>query len=136
MAFLIKTGDGAPASWQRGFTLLELLVVMAIIGTLLSLAVPHYFHSVEKTREAVLREDLKILRITLDRYYADAGAYPESLRYLVEQRYLRSIPEDPMTGSDQTWIVVPAADRAKGAVADIRSGATGRGLDGSLYREW
>lgn len=124
-----KTGSGA------GFTILELLVVMAIIGTLLSLAVPRYYNSVDKTREAVLRENLKTLRTTLDRYHADTGAYPETLQDLVERRYLRSIPEDPLTGSGQTWLVVPTP-RSGAGVGDVRSGAPGRGQDGRPYRDW
>lgn len=129
MASPTKTGKAG------GFTILELLVVMAIIGTLLSLAVPRYYNSVDKTREAVLRENLKTLRSTLDRYQADTGAYPATLQELVERRYLRSIPEDPLTGSDATW--QPIAEGAgKPGVADVRSGAGGHGLDGRPYREW
>lgn len=129
MAFRTKTGE-------RGFTILELLVVLAIIGTLLSLAAPRYFHSIEKGKESVLRENLAALRSTLDRYYADLGTYPASLDDLVERRYLRRIPDDPLTGSAATWILVPPADKAKGQVADVRSGAPGRGESGLPYREW
>lgn len=118
-----------------GFTILELLVVMAIIGTLLSLAVPRYYGSVEKTKEAVLRENLKTLRATLDRFHADTGAYPETLQELVARRYLRTIPEDPLTGSDQTWLIVPGP-QSKSSVGDVRSGAAGHGQDGRPYREW
>lgn len=119
-----------------GFTILELLVVLAIIGTLLSLAAPRYFGGIDKAKESVLRENLGVLRSTLDRYYADLGVYPQSLEELVGRRYLRRIPDDPMTGSAETWIVVEAADRNKGVVADVRSGASGRGADGSAYRDW
>jgi prepilin-type N-terminal cleavage/methylation domain-containing protein len=129
----MPTGPDTPR--RGGFTLLELLVVLAIIGTLLSLAAPSYYHSMDKTREAVLRGNLNVLRATLDRYYADAGVYPESLNELVERRYLRGIPEDPFTGSERTWVMVPAA-RGKGGVADVRSGADGRGADGRAYRDW
>lgn len=120
---------------QGGFTILELLVVLAIIGTLLSLAAPRYFRSIEKTKESVLRENLGVLRSTLDRYYADLGVYPEALDDLVSKRYLRRIPDDPMTGSP-SWVTVNAADKNKGVVADVRSAAQGTSIDGSAYREW
>lgn len=136
MASHTRSGKGARRRLTRGFTLLELLVVMTIIGTLLSLAAPRYYRSMDKAKEAVLREDLNVLRASLDRYYADVGVYPETLQDLVGRRYLRRIPEDPMTGSDTTWTIVPAANKAKGVVADIRSGAPGKSQDGSAYREW
>lgn len=120
----------------RGFTLLELLVVLTIIGTLLSLAAPRYFRSIETTKEAVLRENLTTLRSTLDRYYADIGVYPATLDDLVAKRYLRRIPDDPLTGSAATWLVVAAADKDKGVVADVKSGAPGKGHDGSDYKDW
>jgi general secretion pathway protein G len=110
-------------------------VVLAIIGTLLSLAAPRYFRSIEKTKESVLRENLGVLRATLDRYYADLGVYPQTLDDLVSKRYLRRIPEDPMTGS-ASWVIVAAADKNKGVVADVRSAAQGSSIDGSAYREW
>ncbi|AKU21521.1 type II secretion system GspH family protein [Massilia sp. MB5] len=120
----------------RGFTILELLVVMAIIGTLLSLAAPRYFRSMEKTKESVLRENLNVIRSTLDRYYSDMGVYPETLQELVDRRYLRKIPDDPLTGSDSSWSIVPAASREQGVVADVRSGSSARSSDGSAYRDW
>jgi general secretion pathway protein G len=120
----------------RGFTLLELLVVLAIIGTLLSLAAPRYFRSMEKAREAVLRENLGAIRATLDRFYADNGVYPASLDELVARRYLRQVPEDPLTGSATTWQVRSAAGAAQAVVADVRSGAPGKDHDGVAYREW
>lgn len=127
-----RTSNGRAA----GFTILELMVVLAIIGTLLSLAAPRYFRSIEKTKESVLRENLGALRSTLDRYYADLGVYPQSLDDLVEKRYLRHLPEDPMTGSATTWVVVACVDKEKGVVADVRSGAPGKSMDGSAYKEW
>ena len=111
-------------------------MVLTIIGTLLSLAAPRYFRSMEKTKEAVLRENLNTLRSTLDRYYSDIGVYPASLEELVAKRYLRRIPEDPLTGSAATWVVVAAKDKEQGAVVDIRSGAPGKGHDGVDYRLW
>ena len=120
----------------RGFTLIELLVVMAIIATLLTLAVPRYFHSVEKSKEAVLHEDLAQMRDSVQKYYADKDKYPERLDDLVRDKYLRKIPVDPITRSAATWIVVPPDDPDKGGVYDVRSGAPGKGLDGIPYAQW
>jgi general secretion pathway protein G len=119
-----------------GFTLIELLVVMAIIATLLSLAAPRYIGNVDKAKEAVLRENLASLRDSIDKYYADNGKYPASLDDLVSHKYLRRIPLDPVTDSDRTWIVVTPQDQQKGAVFDVRSGASGHARDGTAYRNW
>lgn len=121
---------------KTGFTLIELLVVMAVIALLLSIATPRYFSSVEKSREAVLRENLFLMREALDKYYGDNGAYPESLDTLVSRRYLRNVPLDPVTGESTTWIIVPPNDPVKGGVFDVKSGAPGTGRDGSEYRDW
>lgn len=120
---------------KGGFTLIELLVVLMIVGTLLSLAAPQYFSSIEKAKESVLRENLNTLRSTLDKYYSDTGMYPNSLSDLVEKRYLRRIPEDPITESDSTWILVPPIDK-KGAISDVKSGAQGSSDDGTAYEDW
>jgi general secretion pathway protein G len=124
------------ANRQSGFTLVELLVVIAIIATLLTLAVPRYFSSVEKSKEVVLKENLVMMRDSLQKYYSDKGKYPEKLEDLAKDRYLRRIPLDPITDSDATWIVVPPQDAAKGGVYDVQSGAPGRALDGTAYSEW
>jgi general secretion pathway protein G len=121
---------------RRGFTLIELLVVMAIIATLLSIAAPRYVGNVDKAKEAVLRENLASLRDSLDKYYADNGKYPASLDELVARKYLRKIPLDPVTDSNRTWVAIPPQDPQKGAVYDIRSGASARARDGSSYRDW
>ena len=124
------------ANRQSGFTLVELLVVIAIIATLLTLAVPRYFSSVEKSKEAVLKENLALMRDAVQKYYGDKGKYPEKLEDLAKDRYLRKIPVDPVTDSDTTWVVVPPQDAAKGGVYDVQSGAPGRALDGTAYSEW
>ena len=121
---------------RKGFTLIELLVVMAIIATLLTLVVPRYFRSVEKSKEAVLHENLATLRDLLDKHYADTGKYPENLQMLVAKKYLRSIPVDPVAGNAETWVSVPPENPEKGGVYDIRSGAPGKASDGTLYSEW
>lgn len=119
-----------------GFTLIELLVVLAVIATLLSLVAPHYIGSVDKAKETVLRENLATLRTTLDKYFADRGQYPETLDELVVERYLRSIPEDPITDSRTTWELLPPPEKIKGAVFDVKSSAPGLGRDGIAYRDW
>lgn len=121
---------------KAGFTLIELLVVMAVIALLLSLATPRYFGSVEKSREAVLRENLYLMREALDKYYGDNGAYPDTLDTLVSRRYLRNVPLDPVTGESTTWVTVPPDDPAKGGVFDVKSGAPGMARDGSEYKDW
>jgi general secretion pathway protein G len=120
----------------RGFTLIELLVVMAVLAVLLTLAVPRYFGSVEKSKEAVLRENLVLLRDSLDKFYTDNGKYPVALEDLVNKKYLRRVPVDPITESNITWIVIPPDDPDKGAIFDIKSGAPGTGSDGTSYRDW
>ncbi|MGZ8983683.1 MAG: type II secretion system protein [Methylotenera sp.] len=121
---------------REGFTLIELLVVMAIIAMLLTLAVPRYFGSVQRSKEAVLKQDLAQIRETLDKYYGDVGKYPDMLDDLVTRKYLRGIPLDPITDSESTWVIIPPEDADKGAVYDVHSGAEGNGADGSPYKEW
>lgn len=119
-----------------GFTLIELLVVLAVIATLLAIALPRYFSSLENSREAVLKQDLAVLRETLDRFYGDKGRYPDALEELVGARYLRNVPVDPMTESNATWVIVAPELPEMGAVYDVRSGAEGVARDGSEYRSW
>lgn len=121
---------------KSGFTLIELLVVMAIIALLLALAVPRYFGSVDRSKETVLKENLFLMRDTLQKYYSDKGKYPDDLTGLVSDKYLRKIPVDPITESDQTWRVVPPDDSSKGGVYDVHSGAQGSASDGTSYSEW
>ena len=120
----------------RGFTLIELLVVMAIIATLLTIAIPRYFHSVDRSKEAVLKQDLAVLRDAIDKFYGDTGKYPEALDDLVAKKYIRNIPVDPITESATTWVLVPPDNTAYGAVFDVKSGAPGNAQDGSAYSSW
>ncbi len=121
---------------STGFTLIELLVVMAIIATLLSIVSPRYFNSIDKAKETVLRQDLAIMRDAIDKFYSDMGTYPITLDELVERRYLRSIPVDPLTDSNETWIEMPPLNEEEEGVYDVRSGYNGQALDGSYYEEW
>ncbi|HEX8979144.1 MAG TPA: prepilin-type N-terminal cleavage/methylation domain-containing protein [Parasulfuritortus sp.] len=130
-ASLFSRRDG-----PTGFTLIELLVVMSIIALLLTIAVPYYFNSVRHSREAVLHEDLALMRDALDKRYGDTGRYPDALQDLVSRHYLRSIPVDPITGSATTWVVVPPEDPDQGGVYDVKSGAPGQGSNGQPYTDW
>lgn len=120
---------------KRGFTLIELLVVLAIVATLLTLAVPRYFQHVERSKEAVLKENLATVRDAIDKYHADTGTWPATLDALAERRYLRTVPVDPITERADTWLVMPPPDGETG-VYDLRSGAEGVALDGRPYVDW
>src|SRR4051812_37230313 len=100
----------------KGFTLIELLVVMAIIAVLLTIAVPRYMGNVAKANEAVLRENLFSVRDVLDKFHADTGRYPDTLDDLVTKKYLRKVPVDPVTGSTETWVIVPPGNPQNGGI--------------------
>lgn len=121
---------------QCAFTLIELIVVLAVIATLLTLALPRYFSSIDRSKEAVLKENLYQVRDALGKYYADKGKYPESIEVLTMDKYLRKLPIDPVTESTTTWIIVPPEDPRKGGVFDVKSGAAGRAADGTAFAEW
>ena len=121
---------------ERAFTLIELLIVMAIIGTLLTIAVPRYFRALEHARETVLRQDLTILREAIDKHYADLNEYPDVLAALVDKRYVRSLPVDPFTKAADTWTVVASDDPDHAGVRDVHSGAEGNGADGTALASW
>ena len=108
---------------EEGFTLIELLVVLAVIATLLTLAVPRYFGSIDKSKEAVLKENLFQMREAISRYHADKGKYPDTLEALASDRYLRKVPLDPVTDSAATWIVIAPPDPQKSGVYDVKSGS-------------
>ena len=133
MAHPIVTGRAL----RRGFTLIELLVVMAIIATLLSIAAPRYLRSLDDAREAALKSNLAQMREAIDHFHADRGSYPQALPELVEKRYLRAIPVDPITESTQTWQLLSApGDEPGSTIYDIRSGATGTSRLGEPYANW
>jgi general secretion pathway protein G len=116
-----------------GFTLIELLVVLAIIGLLLSVTVPRYFHVIDASKEKILVENLRITRDAIDKFYGDRGRYPDSIDELVEKKYLRALPFDPLTESDASWVVVPPDGDLVGNVYDIKSGAAGTDHDGRAF---
>jgi len=115
----------------RGFTMIELVIVMAMLGLLLSLALPQYMATLERGREQVLQSNLATMREAIDKFYGDRGRYPDSLEDLVTQRYLRAIPNDPYTESP-TWVVIAPRDTDKGGVIDVRSSLTD--IDGQPRR--
>ncbi|MBN3788932.1 type II secretion system protein [Burkholderia sp. Ac-20353] len=120
----------------NGFTLIELLVVMAIIAVLLTLAVPRYFQGIEASKETVLHENLRIMRETIDKFYADAGRYPDSLTELVDKKYLRAIPIDPVAGPTAEWKILPPDDPDQGKVYDVKSNAPGSDRHGTRYADY
>jgi general secretion pathway protein G len=128
-------------SRRRGFTLIELMIVLALIATLLTIALPRYFGSLERSKEAALKQTLATTRDAIDKFFADNGKYPESLPELVDKRYLRTLPLDPITESATTWTIVPAPEsvakaEVRGEVYDVRSGAEGIASDGRPYAEF
>lgn len=120
---------------SRAFTLIELLVVMAIVATLLALVAPKYFQHIDRSKETVLRQNLALVRDAIDKYSADRGHYPDTLDDLVEHKYLRRLPIDPVTDSTATWVLVPPDDRSQGRIADLHSGAPGKTSDGIPFSE-
>ena len=113
---------------KRGFTLVELMVVLTVIGLLLSIVVPDYVGRVKRAEETTLQQDLAVMRDALDKHYADSGKYPATLDELVVKRYLRAIPRDPIT-QNTAWQTVPPTDPQKGGVYDVHSSAKG-------YERW
>ncbi len=121
---------------SRGFTLIELLAVLAIVAVLLTLAMPRHVDRIDMAKEVVLRDNLRSTREVIDQFYGDRGRYPDSLQELVDKRYLRAVPTDPLTESDSTWQAINVPPGYKGQVYDIRSGAPGLGRNGVPYGQW
>ncbi|MCI0372628.1 MAG: type II secretion system GspH family protein [candidate division NC10 bacterium] len=123
---------------RRGFTFIEVLIVVTIIGILATIALPSFQLAVSKAKEAALKENLFILRDVIDQYYADQERYPPTLAELVEKRYLRRVPADPITGRDDSWAFAYATDEQgqENGIVDVRSGSEGVGLNGVPYKEW
>lgn len=126
---------------EAGFTLVELLVVLALISLLAGMAVVQYRNGVRHSEESVLRTDLFRIRDAIDQYYADKNRYPASLETLVSEGYMRKVPDDPISKSADTWQTVPAEPdpanpTAEPGIYDVKSGAQGTALDGSSYADW
>jgi general secretion pathway protein G len=142
MARNTRTGSARVAGrGSRGFTLVELLIVISLISILAAMGLVQYKNSVVSSREAVLRTDLFRMRDAIDQYYADKGKYPSALDSLVSDGYMRKVPEDPITKSADTWVTVPAEPdpnnpSAEPGIYDVKSGAQGTALDGSTYSDW
>ena len=121
-----------------GFTLIEILIVISIIGILITLAQPSFNRAVTAAKEATLKENLFVFRDVIDQYYADNAKYPESLNALVEKGYIRKIPKDPITDSAETWVLVPANDEQGQPVGiyDVKSGSDRTAHDGSRFSDW
>lgn len=121
--------------FKKGFTLIEMSVVVAIIGVLYATVVPMYGKTILKTKETALKQNLHVFRKTIDNYYKDHGKWPDNLEVLVEEGYIRSIPEDPVTGSAETWRTIPS-EPGEDNVYDVKSGSDEVGLDGKKYAEY
>ena len=130
--------NGRGEAHQRGFTLIELIVVFAILALLVSIAVPRYFAHIDRAKEAALKQNLSVMRDAIDKFYGDKGRYPSNLEEMVSQRYLRTVPVDPITENASTWVALPPPSdaEAKGEVYDVKSGADGQASDGTQYRDW
>lgn len=111
-------------------------MVLAIIAVMLTMALPKYFGQLDASKEAILRENLRLSREVLDHFYGDRGRYPESLQELVDRGYLRGLPHDPMTDSSDRWVLVPPPAEYKGSVYDLHSASDGIGKNGKAYAEW
>lgn len=126
---------------ERGFTLIEMLIVVTLIGIIAGIAAVQLRQTPQKAKESVLKEDLYVLRDVIDQYFADKGKYPDSLQTLVEEGYVRKIPFDPFTNSDTTWVTQQADTneddpQAAGGIIDVHSGSDGTAIDGSRYSDW
>ena len=125
---------------RKGYTLLELMIVVAIVGILVTLAIPMFQQSAMKAKEAALKQNLFTMRSVIDQFYADRGDYPDSLESLVEEKYLRAIPVDPFTKSATSWNEIyeeqEEGDDSPAGVYDVKSGSDDLALNGTPYKEW
>ena len=120
---------------RQGFTFIELMVVMAIIATIIAIAMPRYFDGLQRTKETALKQNLKEMREAIDHYYADKSVYPATLQTMVAERYLRFIPDDPISETADTWQIIGTPDNTN-RVYDVTSGAAGADSNGVAYSSW
>jgi general secretion pathway protein G len=131
----MQNGKRLNESKNTGFTFIELIVVMAIIASIISIAMPRYFDGLERSKETALKQNLKEMREAIDHYHSDKGEYPGNLQTLVTERYLRFMPVDPITESNNTWQVILPPDNSN-HVYDVLSGATTTSRHGEAYNTW
>lgn len=123
-------------SGNRGFTLIELMVVLTVLAILAAIITPQYMERADDAREVVLRQDLVAMRTVIDQFYRDKARYPATLEELVKERYIRAIPVDPITERNDSWIQIAPTEGSALGVFDIRSGAKGKARDGTEYASW
>lgn len=126
---------------RRGFTMIELMIVMAVITILVSMAVPYYHKTMVRSKESLLRNNLFTLRTVIDEFTIDKGKAPQSLEDLVSEGYLRGVPQDPMTGTSETWRIImedatSSVNQSEPGIFDVRSGSDKMSLEGTAYAEW
>ena len=131
----------ARPSWTSGFTLMEMMIVMVLIVILAGIGLSVYGNSVQRAKEATLKEDLFRMRDAIDQYYADKNKYPGNLEALVSEKYLRAVPADPFTGSSDSWQTTasepdPGNPSLESGISNVKSGSEQTGLDGSRYADW
>ena len=136
-----KTRRARTSPGESGFTLLELLIVMAVIALLASIAIPRYLQSLQRAKEAALKEDLHVMRGAIDSYTVDKEKAPQALDDLVQGGYLKSVPVDPMTNRNDTWMTGQSENmttilETQGGIDDVHSGAQGLASDGTSYNTW
>ncbi len=136
-----RTRSGKRGGLRAGFTMIELMIVMAVITILVSMAVPYYQKTLIRSKESLLRNNLFTMRTVIDEFTIDKGKAPQSLNDLVQEGYLRSVPVDPMTGQDNTWKIVMedaqnAVNQSEPGIFDVRSGSDKTSLEGTPYAEW
>lgn len=135
----LRMRSGNPKKFKsiklKGFTFIELMAVLVVIALLASIAMPHYFNGLKKSKEAILREDLSVMRKAIDHYYADKNQHPASLQALVDEQYLKFIPPDPMTERTDTWQTTQTLD-SRNQIIDVHTSSSEIASDGTLYNAW